>query len=653
MIETLALAVRGAHAGASVIVLGTTAFLALMPCTNANATLQWRARWLGIALWSAAALLLLCIALLAIQATSLAQGRPALETAITLLERSRFGHVLLMRFGLIAALIASLIYVRSRALQSRTSSFALALLAAVTFSASAWSGHSAAEEPAGPALSAHVLHLTSLSVWLGALPALYALIVSADRKPTELALAARTFTRFSRLAMTLMPLIVISGVGLAVVHVRDWPALFGTRYGALVLTKSALLIGVLLIAARIRWRYLGRYTQRAATSDGLRRALRFEIALGFGIVIVAATLAQTIPARHDAIQWLLPFRVSIDATGELPDMHNIAWAGAIVAMSMFILCPILWWRRKSIAMALAAALGGAPALVSLWALSVEAYPDTYRKPSIPYQTVSVVRGAAVFAKHCVSCHGVRGTGDGPSAQGMRPAPANLTEPHTALHTAGDIFRWLTVGKPPSAMPGFATQLTEDDRWDTINFLRTLSVGYQARIVTDRVVPLKPWLGAIDFDFVDQLGQSGTLKDYRERAVVLLVLHTGSTESLKRIEQLESMQAKTPESAAIIVASRTRTESAGPVSTIRIVTEDADSIIDAYALLRRTLLNPDADNVTPVPAHQEFLVDRFGYLRARWNPVESDAWRDLSFLQSQAALLAAEKKVREPPDDHVH
>ncbi len=35
-------------------------------------------------------------------------------------------------------------------------------------------------------------------------------------------------------------------------------------------------------------------------------------------------------------------------------------------------------------------------------------------------------GAALFAENCIMCHGVTGRGDGELAQGMKPAPSDLT-----------------------------------------------------------------------------------------------------------------------------------------------------------------------------------------------------------------------------------
>jgi mono/diheme cytochrome c family protein len=76
---------------------------------------------------------------------------------------------------------------------------------------------------------------------------------------------------------------------------------------------------------------------------------------------------------------------------------------------------------------------------------VDAYPTTYRGPAVPYQALSIANGLHLFQEHCTVCHGVTGRGDGPAAAGLWPRPADLTAKHTADHTTGDLFWWLTYG----------------------------------------------------------------------------------------------------------------------------------------------------------------------------------------------------------------
>jgi putative copper resistance protein D len=54
-----------------------------------------------------------------------------------------------------------------------------------------------------------------------------------------------------------------------------------------------------------------------------------------------------------------------------------------------------------------------------------------------------------------------------------PPPADLST-HVPLHTDGQIFYFITNGFPGTAMPAFANALTDQQRWDLVNYLRTLA-----------------------------------------------------------------------------------------------------------------------------------------------------------------------------------
>jgi putative copper resistance protein D len=249
----------------------------------------------------------------------------------------------------------------------------------------------------------------------------------------------------------------------------------------------------------------------------------------------------------------------------------------------------------------------------------------------------------------VSCVDYR---DGEEAKTLPLRPADLTEPHTALHTAGDIFWWLTHGKPPGSMPGFRAALSEDDRWDLINFVRTLSAGYQARIIGERVVPERPWLPAVDFGYTTAEGETASLKDFRGRGAVLLVFFRG-TASQARMAQLGRMHQQLRAAGVEVLAVPIDDAGARSGLPLPVVTEGAEETVRTYALLRRTLSNADPRDERPLPEHMELLIDRFGYVRARWIPGAGEGWRDAAVLLQQAALLAREKQILPPPEDHVH
>jgi mono/diheme cytochrome c family protein len=92
----------------------------------------------------------------------------------------------------------------------------------------------------------------------------------------------------------------------------------------------------------------------------------------------------------------------------------------------------------------------------------------------PYEATenSVAQGANLYAANCSVCHGENGEGDGPTAEALDPKPANLHEDHVQSLTDGALFHIITHGRPETAMPAWENQLSEEERWHVINFLRT-------------------------------------------------------------------------------------------------------------------------------------------------------------------------------------
>ncbi len=86
---------------------------------------------------------------------------------------------------------------------------------------------------------------------------------------------------------------------------------------------------------------------------------------------------------------------------------------------------------------------------------------------------SIAIGGALFAANCVPCHGEGGLGDGPTAASLESKPANLTENHVQELSDGALFYIITNGKPETPMPAWEDVLEEEQRWQVVNFLRTL------------------------------------------------------------------------------------------------------------------------------------------------------------------------------------
>jgi mono/diheme cytochrome c family protein len=84
---------------------------------------------------------------------------------------------------------------------------------------------------------------------------------------------------------------------------------------------------------------------------------------------------------------------------------------------------------------------------------------------------AIERGTAVFANFCQPCHGASGRGDGPVALRGFPAPPSLLAERAVKMKDGQVFHILTYGQ--KNMPSYASQLSREDRWKVILFVRSL------------------------------------------------------------------------------------------------------------------------------------------------------------------------------------
>ena len=84
------------------------------------------------------------------------------------------------------------------------------------------------------------------------------------------------------------------------------------------------------------------------------------------------------------------------------------------------------------------------------------------------------------------------------------------------------------------------------------------------------------------------------------------------------------------------------------------TEGAADIVTTYGLFRRTRAPEGARPDPPLPTHMEFLIDRSGYMRARWIPGgATPGWSDIKVLLAEIQALGQETAEAAPPDEHVH
>lgn len=83
---------------------------------------------------------------------------------------------------------------------------------------------------------------------------------------------------------------------------------------------------------------------------------------------------------------------------------------------------------------------------------------------------SISLGKKAYVKECLSCHGKKGKGDGTSVATLEKSPGDLTSAIVQSHTDGELFWKITEGRKP--MPSVKKTLTEEQRWQVINYIRT-------------------------------------------------------------------------------------------------------------------------------------------------------------------------------------
>ncbi len=525
----------------------------------------------------------------------------------------------------------------------------IALVAALAVDA--LSGHVAASGESAVLAAVAVLHVVLVGLWFGGLPALW--MLWRRHPPGDAAapsLAVDALRGFSRFALPAMLLIVASGVLLATQTVGCWAALVATPYGWLLLVKLGLLALALACAGVLR-RGLVRGAPRAVP----RRWLAREGALACGVVVAAGTLAGWVPAAHDPFNWPFAFRIAPQAAW-LQRQAQIRLPLAAAAVLLVLGAgagAALWQRRRRLAIVSAGGAVACSLAVAVPALAVDAYPSTYAASAAPYDAASVVGGARLYGSLCAQCHGARGQGDGPLAARLNPAPADLTAPHLGWHTHGDMYWWITHGFAGSAMPGFAGRTTELERWQIVNHLMALSLGYQSRTLGERPVPNEPWLAAINFRYATPAGDHAQLSELQSNASVLLVLISAASE----LSRLHELARQAPGLAArglkIIAVLEPGLPAVGVVPEGVEIVQDADGeIYAAWSNYRRTLAQPDFRDEMPRPARMELLVDRYGYVRARWRADEGAGAPTAAALQ--AALATLDQEPAFPPADvHAH
>jgi mono/diheme cytochrome c family protein len=84
----------------------------------------------------------------------------------------------------------------------------------------------------------------------------------------------------------------------------------------------------------------------------------------------------------------------------------------------------------------------------------------------------IANGKDLWAKHCKSCHGAKGLGDGPKGATLKTSPGDFSSAAFQASTDGEIFYRLNKGR--DEMPSYEKKIPEaNDRWSLVAYMRTL------------------------------------------------------------------------------------------------------------------------------------------------------------------------------------
>lgn len=140
-----------------------------------------------------------------------------------------------------------------------------------------------------------LLHLISAALWVGILVPLHSLASDPDTAQAT----ARLGARFGQIAMLFVPVLLIAGGYLAYGLTGSVTALFTTSYGQVLLTKVALVVLLLLLAAMNKLRFIpGLQAGNPDAARGLARTIRVEGALMAAILLATAILTTSLTPPH-------------------------------------------------------------------------------------------------------------------------------------------------------------------------------------------------------------------------------------------------------------------------------------------------------------------------------------------------------------------
>jgi len=101
-------------------------------------------------------------------------------------------------------------------------------------------------------------------------------------------------------------------------------------------------------------------------------------------------------------------------------------------------------------------------------------PAKYEKMENPYAKAADAEslGRTLYSKHCKSCHGSKGHGDGTKAASLDTPVGDFTKASFKEQSDGSLYYKIFLGR--DEMPSFDKKITDDEeKWQLINYVKGL------------------------------------------------------------------------------------------------------------------------------------------------------------------------------------
>jgi mono/diheme cytochrome c family protein len=101
-------------------------------------------------------------------------------------------------------------------------------------------------------------------------------------------------------------------------------------------------------------------------------------------------------------------------------------------------------------------------------------PAKYQKMTNPEEASkeNIAVGKSMYSKHCKSCHGSAGLGDGTKADDVEGDLGDFSSKEFQAQTDGALFYKSYIGRDD--MPNFEKKMSTEDMWLTVHYIRTLA-----------------------------------------------------------------------------------------------------------------------------------------------------------------------------------